>query len=170
MAKRDTPILKPLKKAFLKTNLIIINHKQPKHMNKKIFNPRTLKRMMFMLLCLVTLTMFTSCESAEEPEVAIDYYLTIESRVPLKNTMWPRGNMMGQITSRMKQAIHDVYPIPNLQGDDVAVMIACDEAYSYYREAYPAGAQSTECVAKLYRAHMQGKIVKRSVAIKTYSL
>lgn len=139
-------------------------------MKKTIINSRTLKRMMFMLLCLVTVTVFTSCESAEEPEVAIDYYLTIESRVPLKNTLSPRGNMMGQITSRMKTAIHEVYPVPNLQGDDVAVLVACDEAYSYYREAYPAGAQNTECVAKLYRARMQGKIVKRSVAIKTYSL
>lgn len=139
-------------------------------MNKTIFNFSTLKRMMFMLLCLVTVTVFTSCESADEPEVAIDYYLTIESRVPLKNTISPRANMMGQITTSMKEAIHEAYPVPNLQGDDVAVLVACDEAYSYYRSAYPGGAQCTECVAKLYRARMQGKVVKQSVAIKTYSL
>ena len=130
-----------------------------------------LPRLLFLsMLFIAAASSLSSCSSVDEPETAIDYYLSIESRVPIKNTHDARANMMGQVSNNMREAIHDVYPIRDLDGNDAAVIQACDEAYSYYRSAYPAGQQNTECVLKLYRARMQGTIVKQSVAIKTYRM
>lgn len=129
-----------------------------------------LRLLLLSLLFIVSATTFSSCTSEDEPDISIDYYLSIEPRHPIHNTLDTRANMMGQITTRMRVAIQEVYPVRNLQGNDVAVMKACDDAYSYYREAYPAGAQNTECVVKLYRARMDGMVIRQSVPLKSYNL
>ena len=137
---------------------------------KRFFSIKPLRLLFLSMLFIVSATTFSSCMSEDEPDVAIDYYLSIEPRTPIRFTIDPRANMMGQITDRMKVAIHEAYPVRNLDGDDIAVIEACNEAYSYYRAAYPGGAQCTQCVVKLYRARMKGTIVKQSVALKSYNM
>ena len=104
----------------------------------------------------------------------IDYYVSIESKALLHNSADPRSDQMVTVTSQMKDvmkgAILDAYPVQNSYGNDAGVLQACDEAYSNYRKLYPAGAQSDQCVLKLYRARMESGIVKQSVALKSYSM
>lgn len=137
---------------------------------KRYFSIKPLRLLFLSLLFIVSASTFSSCVSEDEPDTGIDYYLSIEPRTSIRYTIDPRANMMGQVTDRMKDAIHKAYPVRNLYGDDTAVIQACNEAYSYYREAYPGGAQCTQCVVKLYRARMQGIVVKQSVALKSYNM
>lgn len=129
-----------------------------------------MRRAMLALLCLGSLVVFNSCVSEDEPETGIDYYLLIESRVAIKGSgdiaPPPKGNLIGIITSRMREKIQTVYPVRNMQGDDVAVLVVCDELYREYQEANIQ--TNCECVASLYRARMSGTIVKQSTKIRSY--
>lgn len=129
-----------------------------------------MRRLMMALVCFALLATMASCTSEDEPEVGIDYFLQIESRVPIKSVgdiaPAPKGNMIGILTSQMKKKIKEVYPVRDMQGDDTGVMVVCDEVYREYQDA---NIQSNcECVAILYRARMSGDIVRGSVKLKTY--
>lgn len=130
-----------------------------------------MRRLTMALVCLAALASMASCASDDEPDApCIDYYLIIESRVPIKSVgdiaPAPKGNMIGILTSQMKKKIKEVYPVRDMQGDDTGVMVVCDEVYREYQDA---NIQSNcECVAILYRARMSGDIVRGSVKLKTY--
>lgn len=129
-----------------------------------------MRRVMMALVCLAVLAPMTSCTSEDEPETGIDYYLQIESRVPIKSVgdiaPAPKGNMIGILTSEMKKKIKEVYPVRDMQGADPYVMMACDEIYREYQESNMQ--TNCECVATLYRARMSGDIIKGSVKLKSY--
>lgn len=130
-----------------------------------------MRRLTMALVCLAALASMASCASDDEPDApCIDYYLIIESRVPIKSAGGiappPKGNMIGILTSLMKKRIREVYPVRNLQGDDTDVVIACDEVYREYQEANIQ--TNCECVAVLYRAQMTGDIVRGSVKLRCY--
>lgn len=129
-----------------------------------------MRRLKTAFVCFAVLATMASCTSDDEPEVGIDYYLQIESRVPIKSSGGiappPKGNMIGILTSEMKKRIKEVYPVRDMQGDDTGVMIVCDEVYRDYQDANIQ--TNCECVAILYRARMSGDIVKGCVKLKTY--
>ena len=122
------------------------------------------------LLCVMSVSMFTSCSSEEEPETSIGYYLSVQPRTAI----YQRGGMppdakeflIGNLTLQMKEKIDEVYPVHDMQGNDAAVLVACDEVYDMYKQS---GMQANaECIATLYRARMSGIIVKKSYPLKTY--
>ena len=129
-----------------------------------------LRRFFLALMCIGMLAPLASCVSEDEPETSIDYYLQIESRVPIKSmgdiAPAPKGNMIGILTSEMKKKIREVYPVRDMQGADPDVMMACDQIYREYQEANIQ--TNCECVAVLYRARMSGDIIKKSVKLKSY--
>jgi hypothetical protein len=129
-----------------------------------------LQRAMMALLCLASLAVLNSCVNDDEPETGIDYYLLIEARSPIYGSGEmappPKNHMIGILTSRMKERIHEVYPHRDMQGADASVMVVCDQVYREYQES---GQQTNcECVASLYRAKMSGLIIKQSTKLKTY--
>jgi predicted phosphoadenosine phosphosulfate sulfurtransferase len=74
--------------------------------------------------------------------------------------------MIGNMTLQMKEKIDEVYPVHDMQGNDAAVLMACDEVYDMYQQS---GMQNNAmCIATLYRATMSGIIVKKSTPLKTY--
>lgn len=131
---------------------------------------KSLRFFIISLLCVFSASVFTSCENSDEPMTTIDYYVSIESKALLHNSADPRGDQMVTVTNQMNDAIFGAYPIQTSYGNDAGVLQACDEAYNNYRKFYPSGAQSSQCVLKLYRARMEGGVIKQSVALKSYSL
>lgn len=139
-------------------------------MNSKNFSMRSLRALLLSLMCVFTVSVFTSCENNDEPDMSIGYYVSVESRVQMQNSYDPGCGQMITVTNLMKDAILDAYPVQTMYGDDAAVMKACDQAYSNYRSFYPAGEQNTHCVLKIYRIRLENGITKQSTAIKTYML
>ena len=103
-----------------------------------------------------------ACTADEEPETAIGYYITIQSKYPIRALggmpPMPKEKMIGDITSGMQAAIRKVYPVHDQQGDDYAVI----------SNTLTGGSRASECNVVLYRARMSGIIVRASYPIKTY--
>ncbi len=111
-----------------------------------------------------------SCAN-DEPDIYIDYYLTIQSKERIFRRGGlppdPKEDVIGKLITDMRTKIKDVYPVPNMEGNDGAVLVLCDEIYRQYLET--GFRDHTECVAILYRARMQGGIIRQSTKIKTYN-
>lgn len=127
-------------------------------------------RAMLVALCLFTVTGFTSCNSDDEPDLVVGYYLSVQSRVKIYSRGGlppaPKEHMIGKMTIQMKERINEVYPVRDLVGNDAAVMMACDDVYDTYKESHMQA--NAECVVILNRAWMSGIVVKQSKPIKTY--
>ena len=151
-------------------------------MNGIIISKRNRLRLLLPLLLIACLLDFTSCKGDDEPESSIGYYLMIQPRVPIKTAGGmpppPRYKMIGDMTRLMQKGIHEVYPVHDMQGNDGAVITACDSVYRSYAEVYRDSAMvasntlgatfHTDCVVVLYRARMTGIIVRQSWPLKTY--
>lgn len=131
-----------------------------------------LRRLAIVIIAVFTLCCIGACSSDDEPEItSIDYYLSIQTPYAIYRSGAlpppPKEDMIGKLTLKMKKRIHEAYPERDMQGNDAAVLVACDEVYKEYRET---GLKSnTMCVATLYRARMSGMIIKQSTPIKQYS-
>ena len=133
------------------------------------------------LLLAVALVMpqvlLTSCGN-DEPDWLIGYYMTIDSQVRLSlhesddesqgTSASPVEDVLSTTIVRMRTALHDAYPVNNYQGDDAGVITALDNIYYAYKSMYGVDEKNTVCVVKLYRASMDGEIVVKSTALKTY--
>jgi len=137
---------------------------------KMYLNIRLLRLLLFSVMCALMLPMGTSCNDNEEPDISIGYYLTIQPLIPIYTIgdFHPsaHGDIIGKITSQMKQQIDKVYPVPDLQGNDGAVIMACDSVYAMYDQSNMQS--NASCVATLYRARMSGIVVKKSQPLKVY--
>jgi len=120
--------------------------------------------------CVSVLLPLGSCNSVDEPEQTIDYYLSIESRVVIKSyggiAPPPKENTIGIAVDRMRSRLRMAYPEPDLKGDDYAVLVACDDVYSEYLQSNFK--TNIECVVILYRVRKSGIVVKKSTPIKAY--
>jgi len=125
--------------------------------------------MLLAIMAVVAVSFLASCAS-DEPETGIDYYLSLQPRTRIFARGGlppdPKEDMIGKITLQMRLSIREHYPTLTDDGDDAAVLVACDEVYRLYLES---GMKShTECVATLYRAKMCGTIIRGSTPIKNY--
>ena len=128
------------------------------------------RRLPIALFTVSSLCFFGSCTNDDEPEVVINYYLSIQT----KNSIYRRGglppesklDMIGKLTTKMKARIREVYPNPDLEGNDAAVIVACDEIYREYLET--GLREHVECVAILYRARTSNSIIKQCTPVKNY--
>ena len=139
-------------------------------MKTNIFSMRTLRVFLLSRMCTVAVSVFTSCENNNEPDMWVAYYVSVESRVPMSVGPDVQSDQMCTVKNLMKEAILDAYPVQDMVGNDAAVMKACDEAYNNYRIFYPTGGQRSECVLKIYRTRMENEVVRQSTTIKTYVL
>ena len=126
-----------------------------------------------LVLPLVTLT---SCEK-DEPDWLVGYYMTINSQVKLTlteeyetegSTALPEADVLSNTIVKMRTALLLAYPQKNRYGNDGAVIAALDDIFMEYKSMYHASEKNAVCIVKLYRASMDGDIVKKSNALKTY--
>lgn len=120
-----------------------------------------------MLLCGMAMT---SCGGDDEPKgTVIDYYLNIEEQFMVNGSSDYVGRYNNP-TTRMKEAIRSVYPEPTAEGDDDAVLAACEKEFDAYRALY-TGIPSNDhltCVFHLMRVIMNGDRIKQSQRLRTY--
>lgn len=124
------------------------------------------------LLCAVMLAgalmLATSCGDDDEPkELTINYYMDVEERFLINGTSDLINRYFSPV-DMMEEAIRNVYPKPDIQGNDEAVIAACDEKYQEFYSMYSGREDHLTCTMHLMRARMEGKIVKHSEMLKTY--
>ena len=139
-------------------------------MKKFITNIVSIRLMVLMLLCVMSSSLFISCVGEDEPEISIGYYLSVRPLLPIyqRGGLPPdaKSYLIGNMTLQMKAKIDEVYPVHDLQGNDAAVLKACDDVYDMYQQS---GMESNAmCIATLYRARMSGIVIKKSTPLKTY--
>ena len=130
------------------------------------------RQMLLAIVCLAVFAPLASCVNDDEPTASVEYYLQVESRNKLEsvNGISPssKDDMLGHLTSEMREKIHDVYPVPDPVGADVQVLVACDEVYQRYLTMDLKS--DCDCVAVLCRVKKEGGIVRQTVNLKTYRL
>ena len=124
--------------------------------------------LLFSLLFLGTITILTSCGSDEPQNVVIDYYLYIEEEFLVDGSTSHTDRYYDPI-ARMKTAIKAAYPVPDKQGNDEAVIEACDKEYETYFTFYNGGEEHLTCKFELVRATMSNDIVRSNETLKTYT-
>jgi len=136
-------------------------------------------RAVFLAVMLVgCLLLLPSC-SDNEPELRVDYYLSIDSEESFmasnedesQGTMSDadHGNVLYTTITRMKTALRDAYPVPDYQGADAAVLTACDKIYRNYKGMYGQFEKNTICVVKLKRVRLEDNVAVSSRTLTTYS-
>ena len=137
---------------------------------------RAALRFLSILLFLLPALTFSSCES-DEPDYLVGYYLTINSQVRLSlsdedesqgTSSSPVADVLSNTVVKMREALLIAYPQNNHYGNDSGVISALDDIFMEYKSMYHSTEKNTVCVVKLYRASMDGEIVKKSRALKTY--
>ncbi len=144
-------------------------------MNDHIFNPK--KLLLTLSLLLFPLMSLTSCGD-DESDLMVGYYLSIQSQVGYMSSSENEGqgtmsdsnygNVLYTTITKMRQALHNAYPIVSKEGNDVAVLSACDNIYREYKNMYGALEKNTICVVKIYRTRMDGDIVVNSKTLTVY--
>ena len=119
-------------------------------------------------MCIVLVSVLAGCDKADEPTFTIDYFFMVTCNPPDYEPV-PKSDPAYTVTAVMKDSIRRVYPKATIQGDDGAVIAACDKVYYRYLAEHPEAAQYFYCVARLYRARMRGSIVASYTTIKSYN-
>lgn len=133
---------------------------------KKHFS--TLWRMLVLTLVLASpQVMLTSCGDDEPESTVIDYYLSVEENF-LVNGSKEQADRFENPKTRLMAAIRRVYPKPEANGNDAAVIAACDQEYAEYVDMYSGMSENFTCVFHLVRATMKGGIIKQNETLKTY--
>lgn len=114
-------------------------------------------------------TMFTmtSCGDDEPKSMVVDYYVSVEEQF-LVNGSTDKTDRYESPVTRMRNAIRKVYPEPNHDGNDEAVLAACDKEYETYVEMYRGISDHFTCLFHIVRAVKKGDVVKENVTLQTY--
>ena len=139
------------------------------------FNPW---RLLLAVLMFGTLSgVLVSCGD-DDPTLDVAYYLNIQSTEAYKDSS--TDQQQGTISQsagtsvlytsimNMHEAIASSYPVRDNKGNDAAVIAACDEVFKSYLESQGEKDGPIICVVTLYRARMEGDIVRNSTPLKTY--
>ena len=124
--------------------------------------------LMLLLLSVTVATTLTACGDDEPKTPVVDYYLNVEEAFMVNGAVVERSPYYNPY-DRMRDAMRKAYPAPNANGDDQAVIYACDEEYRVYNDMYTKdGGDHITCLIHLIRATKQGDIIKQSERLKTY--
>ena len=126
-------------------------------------------RLLLLAIIVVSgLGVFTSCGDDDDKTNAIDYYFEVEEQF-LVNGSKDRTTMYQNPIPLMQDAIKKAYPTPNPQGNDQAVLAACDQAYKDYVSLYEdLNDDNLTALIHLKRAVRINGLIKESVNLKTY--
>lgn len=124
--------------------------------------------LLFSLLLIGTMASLTSCGNDEPSSTTIDYYLEVEQEFLVNGSSTIAQQYFSPI-NRMKETIRKVYPTPNQQGDDSAVLAACDKEYQEYCQMYKGEPYDhITCLFSLMRGVKVGNVVKQREKLRTY--
>lgn len=138
-----------------------------------INNSRNMKRhfkhsLFILALIISAMATLTSCGDDEPNSKVIDYYLDVEEEFLVDGSTSRVDRYYNPVT-RMREAIRKAYPKPDGNGNDDAVIAACDKEYETYVSFYEGGSEHFTCLFHLVRATKEGSIVKKSETLKTYT-
>ena len=122
------------------------------------------------LVALLVATAFTlaSCGDDDEPQgTVIDYYINVEEELLVNGESNSTGRFLNPVT-RMRDAIRSVYPTPNAQGADMAVLAACEKEQMDYIAMYTGLPEHLTCMFHLMRVVKKGTRITLSEKLKTY--
>ena len=125
------------------------------------------RMLVFSLVLASPLVLFTSCGDDEPKSTVIDYYLNVEEGF-LVNGSQDNTSRYYNPKDRMNAVIKQVYPTPDINGNDVAVIAACDQEYREYVEMYTGLSDHLTCIFHLVRATKKDGIIRQNETIKTY--
>lgn len=145
-------------------------------------NKKQISGLLGIMLPVVVLILMTASATScgkDDPEFKVGYYMSINSTESFmasqddedQGTMSesPDGNVLYTTITRMKRALHDAYPAPGYQGNDVGVLVACDSIYRMYKRLYGEYEKNTICVVKIIRTSLNDDgIVVGSRTLTTY--
>jgi len=134
-------------------------------MKKRHFKPVGLFALVVMLVA--TVMTMVSCGD-DEPQMVVNYYLDVEEAFRINSSTALIDRYYNPKT-RMEQAIKAAYPNPDMDGDDDAVLEACDREFAEYVEMYTGGAEHFTCLMHLMKAEMVDGIARHNVKLRTYS-
>lgn len=111
----------------------------------------------------------TSCGNDEPANGLIDYYLEVEEQF-LVNGSTDGTSRYDNPINLMKEAIQKAYPTKTEQGNDQAVMAACDKAYEDYVNLYEGDLRDENLTALVHlkRVVRRGGIIRESENLKSY--
>jgi len=132
---------------------------------KQLFKPWRL--LACSLLLLGAMVAFTSCGDDGPSSTVVNYYINVEEEFLINGSTNHTDRYYNPI-SRMRAAIHNVYPTPNSDGNDEAVIAACDEEYATYIGMYNGGAEHFTCLCHLVRATMREGVVIQNETLRTF--
>ena len=136
-------------------------------MRKRYSNAWRLIVIALVLMC--QLPVLTSCDDDESKSTVIDYYLNVEEAFLVNGSNETISRYENPVT-RMRNAIKQAYPTPDTQGNDEAVIAACDQEYRAYVDMYSMlTSDHFTCLFHLVRATKVGGIIKQNQTIKTYT-
>lgn len=123
--------------------------------------------LLFSLIVIAATTALTSCGSDEPNTLLVDYYLNIEEEF-LVNSSTSHTDRYYDPIARMRNAVSSAYPTPDTQGNDDAVIAACDKEFEEYQSFYTGGKEHLTCLFHLVRVTKRNGIVKSNETLKTY--
>ena len=97
----------------------------------------------------------------------MDYYVSVEEQFLINGSTDKTDRYENPVT-RMRNAIRKAYPEANLNGNDEAVLAACDKEYETYVEMYRGYGDHFTCLFHIVRAVKKGDQVKENLTLKTY--
>ena len=141
------------------------NPTKPKQMRNKQQLSRALSLSALLLILTVTALPQTSC-SGDEP-LRAGYFISV-------GTKSGKGGFIGReekvyiIIGAMQDSIRAVYPKPTKDGDDNAVLVACNNVYRLFRQEHPEYF-SGYAMIRLHRGWMKDDVIKSSSVIMTWT-
>ena len=136
------------------------------HHMKRFFKPWHLFAITLVLVG--TLFTMTSCGNDDDPKsVVVDYYVSVEEQFLINGSSDKTDRYENPVT-RMRNAIHNVYPTPDATGKDEVVLAACDKEFEAYKQMYLGYDDHFTCLFHIVRAVKLGNEVKENVTLRTY--
>ena len=139
---------------------------------KKVLLFKVYRGLLAALVGVFFLCSFTSCSN--EPNVYIDYYLSIKSTSPIfthegELPLSASLSRIGNAIHKMQDGIKEAYPEKDASGNDVAVITACKNVYYQFRSPDDSDIEHSICVATLYRAIVSDGVIKQSTRLVTFT-
>lgn len=138
---------------------------------KMVSSIRLAQWLLVAVISAFSLLSFNSCSNDVDDEMYIDYYLSVQSRIPI----YDRGGLpitakqahIGNIIRVMREGIKDVYPVKNMQGNDNQVIQVCDQAYHQFTIGHD---DAVICTLQLYKVLRSGTLIKERRCLKSYTM
>lgn len=123
--------------------------------------------LMLALLLASAVFTFTSCGNDEPKAEVINYYVSVEEELLVDGSTLLINRFYNPKT-RMTEAIRSAYPTPDKNGNDEAVLAACDKEFETYKQMYEGLPEHLTCLICVKKATMSGYVVKHEEPLAYY--